>query len=182
MNGPRWTDRQISFLLKNYGKIPIEKIEKKLKRNKNALRQKWRKLTKYEDKLHVSDVARLFKVDVKTVIDFWIGKKGLPYRRVYREYNIDFGDLLEWLESNQDLWDSKRLDYLGLGYEYDWLVAKRINDKDKVYHHISWTKEDESKLLLFIRSGKSFQFAAEKLNRTESSCRHKYNRLNGRKN
>jgi len=81
-----------------------------------------------------SEAARLIGVSYGKILRF-ILNHGLTSRKVFygqgteRYCNmIDFDTFVKWLEQNQDRYDSRTIEYLALGFEFDWLREKRRRD------------------------------------------------------
>lgn len=177
MTGKKWTDKEIRILLKNYGKIPMEELTKKLGKSAKACSIKFWRTQDFNDYIHATEVAKILHVDIKTVTGVYM-KKELPYIRVRREILINFDDFVDWLKSHQNLWDSKKLDILALGYEYPWLKKKREEDKKKTFAHTRWREYEVITLCIMIEQGKSYDEISKRLCRSEMSIRHKWKRLN----
>lgn len=100
-------------------------------------------------------------------------KKGAGYR-----YIIKFDDLLEWLEAHQDMWDSRTVEEYALGVEYDWLVAKRQQDKNKPLEYTYWTVGELARLeRLYFDEGKKQLEISRIMGRTRASIAAQVARL-----
>jgi len=132
--GKKWSEKEIEYLDENWGKSTLVSLSTHLKRTKKAVVLKSKRLklgasTRADEYLTANQVAVLLNINNHTVLR-WIkyhylkaNKKVLLYKR--RFFLIKHSDLLKWLENNQDKFDSRRIDYLNLGYEPEWLQKKR---------------------------------------------------------
>lgn len=102
----RWTPEEVETLLTFYGRTSVKRLCLRLNVTYDQLRHKAKAL-------------------------------GLGYQREYSEYVtmrqvremmnviIGFDDLLKWLENNQGLWDSTKIEFRAFGGEAEWLREKR---------------------------------------------------------
>ena len=143
-NSRTWTQTQTDYLMENWGYKSIQKISEITGKSIVSVRNKARRLglgsmINNNDKLTISVIANIFNIDRNTIINVW-QKKGLHIRKIhltkdkfYRVVTIE--DLYDFLERNQDKWDSKNLEPKILGPEPEWLKLKRkldyINIGDK---------------------------------------------------
>lgn len=185
-----WSKEELDYIREVWGQKTIPEIAKKLGRSINAVKikttrmgytgQKW-----YGEMMSARKVSELLGVDVHTVCDYWIPKCGLKAKskRLGETQKtttiIMFEDLLKWLETHQDLWDSRRVELYGLGMEYDWLVAKRKADAKKpVRKAQKWTPEEDQRLIdMFRRGGMTNAEMGEVLGRPASGVKHRLLRL-----
>ena len=134
-----WTKEEETILSDLWGLESIENIAKKLKRTVPAITNKVASLglgTAIENNyngLTIKDISNLFGVNINIVSVGWIGL-GLKYKvqkiSKFRSYRyVEIKDLYEFLEKNQNIWDSRNLEKNILGVEPDWLKEKRIKDK-----------------------------------------------------
>ena len=185
-----WSKEELDYIREVWGQKTIPEIAKKLGRSINAVKiktmrmgytgQKW-----YGEMMSARKVSELLGVDVHAVCDFWIPKCGLKAKskRLGETQKtttiIMFEDLLKWLETHQDLWDSRRVELYGLGMEYDWLVAKRKSDAQKPARKAQkWTPEEDRQLIdMFRRGGMTNAEMGEVLGRPASGVEHRLLRL-----
>lgn len=184
-----WSQEDLDYLAEVWGEKTIPQIANHLGRSINAVKikavrlgytgQKW-----CGEMMSARKVSELLGVDVHAVTDYWIPKCGLKGRR--RQVGekgycciIKFGDLLKWLEANQDKWDSRRVERYGLGMEYDWLVAKRKFDAALPVRRLKkWTQsEDERLKLLFKKGDMTYAEIAAELGRPVSGIEHRIKRI-----
>ena len=185
-----WTKEELDYIRDVWGEKTVPEIAKKLGRTINAVKvktqrmgytgQKW-----YGGMMSARKVSELLGVDVHTVCDYWIPKCGLKgkAKRLGTSKKtttiIMFEDLLPWLETHQDLWDSRRVELFGLGAEYDWLAAKRKADSVKPTRKAQkWTPEEDQRLIaMFRRGGMTNAEMGAALGRPESGVEHRLLRL-----
>lgn len=185
-----WSKEELDYIREVWGEKTIPEIAKKLGRSINAVKiksqrmgytgQKW-----YGEMMSARKVSELLGVDVHAVCDYWIPKCGLKgkAKRLGETHKtttiIMFEDLLKWLETHQDLWDSRRVELYGLGMEYDWLVAKRKADAKKPARKAQkWTPEEDQRLIdMFRRGGMTNAEMGEVLGRPASGVEHRLLRL-----
>lgn len=188
--GPEWTKSELEYLHEAWGAKTIPQIARHLGRSINAVKVKSVRLGYTGQKwsgemMSARKVSELLGVDVHAVCDFWIPKRGLrgTRKRLGKSKKtttiIMFEDLLKWLEENQDLWDSRRVELYALGMEYDWLVAKRKLDATKpVRKAQKWTPDEDARLIaLFKRGDMTYAEIGAELGRPASGVEHRLQRL-----
>ena len=136
-----WTKEEEILLSDLWGNKSIDKIAKKLNRTVSSVKNKVYQLglgsqieNNYEG-IRFNDLCDIFGISIEKVSIYWVSL-GLKYKTrnisktvSYRYVEID--DLYEFLEKNQNIWDSRLLTENIFGIEPDWLKEKRKNDKDK---------------------------------------------------
>ena len=188
--GKDWSKAELDYIREVWGQKTIPEIAKKLGRSIEAVKikttrmgysgQKW-----YGEMMSARKVSELLGVDVHTVCDYWIPKCGLKgkSKRLGSTQKtttiIMFEDLLKWLETHQELWDSRRVELYGLGMEYDWLVEKRKADSQKPARKAQkWTQyEDQQLISMFRRGDMTNAEMAAVLGRSASGVEHRLLRL-----
>lgn len=133
-----WTEEEEDYLREYWGVIPAYKIAHHLQRPLPAICQKSWKLglgsqmaSNYEG-IVLSDLCDMFKVSSSVISITWVAL-GLPWHvkklTPVSEYGyVEIDELLVFLEANQNIWDSRPLEWYALGVEPDWLKLKRHND------------------------------------------------------
>ncbi len=133
-----WTEQEEDYLREFWGVIPAYKIAGYLHRPLSAINQKSWKLglgsqmaSNYEG-IVLSDLCDMFKVSSSVISITWVAL-GLPWHvkklSPVSEYGyVEIDELLAFLEANQNIWDSRPLEWYALGAEPDWLRLKRHND------------------------------------------------------
>lgn len=188
--GPDWTQEELDYIREVWGDKTVPQIAKHLGRSITAVKVKTARLGYTGQKwsgemMSARKVSELLRIDVHTVCDFWIPKCGLKAKR--RQLGVTkktttiimFEDFLRWLETHQDLWDSRRVEMYALGMEYDWLKEKRRADADKpVRKAQKWTQQEDDRLIaLFRRGGMTYAEIGAELGRPASGVEHRLQRL-----
>lgn len=188
--GKNWSKAEIDYIRDVWGEKTIPEIARKLGRSIDAVRvkthrmgysgQKW-----YGEMMSAQKVSELLGVDVHTICDYWIPKCGLEgiKKRLGTSQQLTtiimFETLLKWLETHQDLWDSRRIELYGLGMEYDWLTVKRKADAKKPARKSQrWTQyEDQQLISMFRRGDMTYAEIAAALGRPVHGVAHRISRL-----
>lgn len=180
-----WTQEEESYLMDNWGTMTIKNLARSLCRTEDAIivRAKRLKLgSPYMEYLNANQASQILGVDSHTVTDYWIQKCGLKAKRQAMRnmpmWRICIDDLTEWLEQNQDKWDSRKVELYALGQEPEWMKEKRRADmKLPIQRFQKWTKKEEQLLMEYYRIGKSKKEIGHILGRTESGIQRKISRL-----
>ncbi len=185
-----WTSKELDYISEVWGEKTIPQIAQHLGRSINAVKvktvrlgytgQKW-----YGNMMSARKVSELLGVDVHTVTDYWIPKCGLigKAKRLGNSKKtttiIMFDDLLSWLETHLELWDSRRLELYALGMEYDWLIEKRKDDSCLPARKAQkWTPEEDARLIaMFKRGDMTYSEIGVQLGRSASGVEHRIQRL-----
>lgn len=135
-----WTQEEEMMLSDLWGSEPIEKIAKKLNRTVSSIRNKsfqlelGSQIENNYDGLKIKDISDLFDIGTETVSIHWVAlglKSKTRYITQSTSYQyVEIKDLYEFLENNQNIWDSRYLEKNILGKEPEWLQEKRKSDKD----------------------------------------------------
>lgn len=188
--GPDWTQEELDYIREVWGDKTVPQIAKHLGRSITAVKVKTARLGYTGQKwsgemMSARKVSELLGIDVHTVCDIWIPKYGLKSKR--RQLGVTkktttiimFEDLLKWLETHQDLWDSRRVEAYALGMEYDWLKEKRKADAAKPARKAQkWTQQEDDRLIaLFKRGGMTYAEIGAELGRPASGVEHRLQRL-----
>lgn len=134
-----WTEEEEILLSDLWGSESFETIAKKLNRTVSSIKNKAFLLglgsaieNNYRG-LTIKDISDLLGVNINKVSIGWVGL-GLKYKvqkisksKSYRY--VEIKDLYEFLEANQNIWDSRNLEKNILGAEPEWLKEKRKLDK-----------------------------------------------------
>ena len=135
-----WASEEETMLTDLWGSIPIEKIAQKLNRTVSSVRNKSFQLglgsqieNNYEG-LKIKDISDLFNVSTNIISIHWVAlglKCKTRYTTQITSYQyVEIKDLYEFLENNQNIWDSRLLEKNILGIEPNWLQEKRKTDKN----------------------------------------------------
>lgn len=176
----KWTEEEETLFEELWGNKSIEVIAKTLKRTKFSLKVKAVRMNlgpmirNLTDKLTVYDVVDILGVSRDRIVTTWV-KLGLKLKkkRVTKKtsyYIVEWDDLLDFLEKNQNEWDSRNVEIYMLGQESDWLVQKRKRDSlENPLWYRFWTKEEIKYAESLFNFGKTYKEIAEKINRPEYS-------------
>ena len=136
----RWTTDEEELLSDLWGDKPIEYIAKKLNRTESAIINRVHVLglgsqldNNYEG-LRIQELADIFKIARTAITTSWTAL-GLKLSFKKRSNNsiyafVTISDLYEFLENNQNIWDSRLIEKNLFGIEPEWLKEKREFDKD----------------------------------------------------
>lgn len=136
-----WTPEDEIILSDLWGTESYETIAKKLNRTVSSIKNKafllglGSAIENNYNGLTIKEISDLFGVNINTVSVGWISL-GLKYKvqkitqsKSYRY--VEIKDLYEFLEANQNIWDSRNLEKNILGAEPEWLKEKRKQDKEQ---------------------------------------------------
>lgn len=136
-----WTKEEETLLSDLWGEESFETIAKKLNRTVSSIKNKafllglGSVIENNYNGLTIKDISDMLGVNINTVSVGWIGL-GLKYKvqkisksKSYRY--VEIKDLYEFLEANQNIWDSRNLEKNILGAEPEWLKEKRKLDSEK---------------------------------------------------
>jgi len=173
----KWTEEEEVLLSDSWGTKPIEEIAKVMKRTVCSLKVKAVKMglgTMIDhnyDLITVTDMCNLLQVPRDRITSTWIElglklkKKKLSNQMSY--YVITWNDLMEFLENNQNEWDSRLVEKNMLGIEPLWLKEKRIRDKEEnPLWRRKWTEEEIAQAEKLFKMEKSYQEIGAILNRS----------------
>ena len=184
-----WSEEEITYLREKWGERTIPEIAKALGRTINGVRVKSVRLgligqVRCGEMLSARKVSELLGVDVHVVTDRWIPKYNLRAKKKRRGASkqtttiIMFSDLLAWLESHTELWDSRRIESYGLGVEYEWLKNKRKQDALLPPRKAQkWNTFEDRRAVDLYRNEKTYQEIGEILGRSACAVEHRLNRL-----
>jgi len=184
--GKKWSESEINYLNENWGRSTLTNLSIQLKRTKIAIhikakRMKFGAITRADEYMTANQVAVLLNVDRHAVLR-WIKKHNLKAENKVllfkkRFWLIKHYDLCKWLKNNQNRFDSRKIGLYGLGYEPQWLSAKRIRDKELPKNRFKkWTNLDVQRIIINYKN-MNYQKIAWLMDRSYSSIDHKFNRL-----
>lgn len=127
-----------------WGVKSLETIAKKLNRTVSSIKNKvfllglGSQIENNYNGLTIKEISDLLDVDINTVSVSWIGL-GLRYKiqKISKSTSyryVEIRDLYEFLEKNQNIWDSRNLEINILGSEPKWLKEKRRLDEKQNLH------------------------------------------------
>lgn len=187
-----YSKEEKDYIFDNWGNVSLREMAGKMKQRtpkgivEKAKRLKLRGISKSGESMTISQISKLLGVDRKTIKNKWAGA-GLKVRqRILKNKKIyllvKYNDLLEWLEKNPSLWDSRKLGFYALSVEPDWLVDKRNRDnnsRDRVYQRYT-DKEDDQIWHLYVKGYSPVQIA-ELTGRSKFSVERRLERIRNKK-
>lgn len=136
-----WTEEEETMLSDLWGTESFETIAKKLNRTVSSIKNKafllglGAAMENNYNGLTIKEISDLFSININTISVGWISL-GLKYKiqkisksRSYRY--VEIKDLYDFLEANQNIWDSRNLEKNILGVEPEWLKEKRKLDSEQ---------------------------------------------------
>lgn len=185
-----WTPQEMDTLRRVWGKKPLSRISRELKRTPTAIIGKARVMKlppcylSSED-ITLSEFCRDTGISYYSILNSFVIKYNFPLksmkpgkRKIYHYVCID--KILQWLEENQSLYSAAGIPQYYFGVEPDWLVKKRRADMsfqtetvDGRFKAKRWTAEEVCKLRDWISHGISYEEIASRLERSESAVEHK---------
>lgn len=174
----KWKKEEEEILKELWGAVSIEYLAKKLKRTVFSLKVKAIKMgigpmiNNNLEVLTVNDISDILDVSRDRITITWV-KLGLNLKKLKLTknrcyYTITLEDLMEFLEKNQDIWDSRKVESHGLGYEPEWLLEKRKRDRNEnPQGYKKWTDYDKKRAEVMLKLGKTYEEIAAELNRSE---------------
>ena len=181
--GKRYTKEEDIYIEERWGNVSVKAIAKKLGRSEKAIKTRAYRLnlggsTYTADKLTTGECSKIVGVHI-TTINNWIKNFGLKAKLKKTNnkpvYRIDIDDFIDFLEQHQHLWNATNVEEHALGFEYDWLIAKRNKDKSEntFKTNSEWTTGEERKAIEYFRQGLSTKEISPLLNRTALALRKK---------
>lgn len=184
-----WTAEEDARLDDMWGTTAPQYIAGKLGRSTCAViqRVKLRKLGAFTDVgvyVNRCQAAQMLGVDYKVLVR-WTENHGLCFKKkkvrsnVKSQYLISIDDLMKWLEENQKLWDSRKMDPYALGYEPEWLAEKRKSDSENTNkpRGTKYTPEEDAIIVAQLKMNKTQKEIGELLHRSEASVNARIMRL-----
>lgn len=175
-----WTKEEETLLSDLWGTESFEIIAKKLNRTVSSIKNKafllglGSAIESNYNGLTIKDISDLLDVNINTVSVGWIGL-GLKYKvqkisksKSYRY--VEIKDLYQFLEKNQNIWDSRNLEKNILGAEPEWLKEKRKldNEQNSDIERLNLTKQQ------LILARKFFLELQEETKKSEESTIDKH--------
>ena len=175
-----WTEEEETLLSDLWETKSIETVATTMKRTVFSLKVKAVRMglgpmiRNNYDLITVSDMCDLLGVTRDRITTTWINldlnlkKKKLTNNMSY--YVITWNDLMNFLENNQNEWDSRCVEKNMFGTEPEWLKEKRIrNIEENPLWYRKWTKDEIKQAENLFKGGKSYSEIAEELGRTMKS-------------
>lgn len=174
----KWTVEEETLLSDLWGVKSIEYIAKKMKRTVFSIKVKAVRMElgpmirNNYDVITISDMVDLLNVTRDRIIDSWV-KLGLKLKKAkltnkMSYYTISWKDLMDFLENNQNEWDSRNVEKNMLGIEPDWLQKKRKRDTiENPLWYRKWTEDEIKKAESLFKNGKTYQEISSIIDRSE---------------
>ena len=174
----KWTVEEETLLSDLWGVKSIEYIAKKMKRTVFSIKVKAVRMElgpmirNNYDVITISDMVDLLNVTRDRIIDSWV-KLGLKLKKAkltnkMSYYTISWKDLMDFLENNQNEWDSRNVEKNMLGIEPDWLQEKRKRDTiENPLWYRKWTEDEIKKAESLFKNGKTYQEISSIIDRSE---------------
>lgn len=174
----KWTVEEETLLSDLWGVKSIEYIAKKMKRTVFSIKVKAVRMglgamiRNNYDVITVSDMVDLLNVTRDRITDRWV-KLGLKLKKIkltnkMSYYTINWKDLMDFLETNQNEWDSRNVEKNMLGLEPEWLQEKRKRDTlENPLWYRKWTEDEIKKAESLFKNGKAYQEISSIIDRSE---------------
>jgi predicted transcriptional regulator len=185
----KYKKSELEYLTKFWGRKSLTEISNELGRSKCGIHQKAKRLKlcgilNSDEYLSANQIARIMGKQANTIMR-WIKVKGLKgkYKIMMNGtqkgvWRIKHTDLMKWLKSNQDKYDSRKIIPFSLGTEPKWLRGKRAKDRTQWKNRFKrWTKSDGKTLLNMFHNGKSIPELMEIFDRSFDSIERKLSRV-----
>ena len=147
-----WTKKEEVLLSELWGVKPIEVIATNLKRTVFSLKVKAVRMglgpmiSNNTELITVSDLCDVFQISrdrINTWVSYGLNLKPKKLTQKMSYYVVTLDDLMEFLENNQNEWDSRCVEEHILGLEPDWLKEKRVRDRlENPLWYRRWTSEE----------------------------------------
>lgn len=174
----KWTVEEETLLSDLWGVKSIEYIAKKMKRTIFSIKVKAVRMglgpmiRNNYDVITVSDMVDLLNVTRDRITDRWV-KLELKLKKIkltnkMSYYTINWKDLMDFLEANQNEWDSRNVEKNMLGLEPEWLQEKRKRDTiENPLWYRKWTEDEIKKAESLFKNGKTYQEISSIIERSE---------------
>lgn len=167
-----WTKQEEEILSDLWGSKSVDYISTKLNRsvsgiiNRAFILELGSQIKSNYDGISISEISDIFLVSRETILTKWVilGLK-LDYRKRSNSSTYSYvtiSNLYDFLEKNQNIWDSRNLEINILGSEPEWLKEKRKSDQ-KLENGI-YKKSDNITKLQLLREKKYYLELNEKEN------------------
>lgn len=154
----KWTQEEETLLSDLWGEVSIENIAKKLNRTVSAIMNKVHilglgsQIDNNYDGLRIKDISDMFQVNRNVILTSWVSlglKLNFRKRSNHSVYSyVQISNLYKFLESNQNIWDSRKLEKNAFGAEPEWLKEKRIRDRSLASDELGLDNLTKQQLLL----------------------------------
>ncbi|MGE5632223.1 MAG: helix-turn-helix transcriptional regulator [Caulobacteraceae bacterium] len=206
----RWSLEEENFLKEKWGIINLDTIAQKLNRSRNSVLLKAHQLSLREQVtasgiyLTPNDISSILGVNIRTLYS-WIWNGMIGHRKFKvgkkKKYQIAVEHLCEFMEKNQDKWNSQKADLGQIKSYYtayfiarnntlnikrgmpEWMAQKIERDKEGFKELIKpWTTKEEQELLQMVKQKYTYKEICLILGRSIESVKTKLYLLYKRKN
>ena len=177
-----WTKEEDELLEELWGVRSPQCIADKLGRNVGAVIQRVKArglgaFTAVGVYINRNQAAQMACVGYKVLCRNWEPNHGLCFKKkkvrsdAKSQYLIKMDDFIEWLEAHQELWDSRKMEYYALGFEPEWLTAKRKRDSELTNkpRGTKYTSREDAQIIMYLKMNKTQKEIGKLLNRSEAS-------------
>lgn len=174
----KWTKEEEDLLRELWGSKSIEYIANKLKRTVFSIKVQAVKMgigpmiNNNLEILTISDVSELLNISRDRITITWVKlglnlkKLKLTKKRSY--YTVTLEDLMDFLEKNQNEWDSRNVEVNTFGIEPEWFLKKRENDRNEnPQWYRKWTNDEIKRAEQLFKLGKSYEEISVAIDRSE---------------
>lgn len=183
-----WTTEELEYLEDSWGEVTPDTIAKNLGRTVNAVivKSKVLHLGSYlanSEYINAYGISQIMGIDSHVIQRTWkrhgfkMTKKKIRGNLRFEIIRVD--ELLEWLRTHQELWDSRKIKPYALGTEPEWLKEKR--EKDRLLPAKSrgtkYTPNEDNKIVMMCRLGKTQTEIAKAIGRSRASVNARISRL-----
>lgn len=183
-----WTTEELEYLEDSWGEVTPDTIAKNLGRTVNAVivKSKVLHLGSYlanSEYINAYGISQIMGIDNHVIQKTWkrhgfkMTKKKIRGNLRFEIIRVD--ELLEWLRTHQELWDSRKIKPYALGTEPEWLKEKR--EKDRLLPAKSrgtkYTADEDNKIVMMCRLGKTQTEIAKAIGRSRASVNARISRL-----
>lgn len=187
-----WTAEDLDYLRESWGTVSIGVMCRRLKRTKDAIINKSRRLGlgAYLDsgdyitlnQLLIAATGTNAAYSYKTIS--WVKNRGLPVHtktvnsKKVRVVYLD--EFWEWAEKNRSFLDFSKMEPLALGEEPAWVAEQRRKDYKAfaLQRKDPWTPDEESRLVMLLKQHRyGYAELSEMLHRSAGAIQRKCNDL-----
>ena len=184
MSGKHWTEDEVEYLIRNYGRYSIPGISETLGRTSIAVLRKAKKLNlgpvkTYTERVTAAELASSIGRDRKTVLS-WVKQHGLKRNKKVmlmkkKYYMIKISDFWEFAKENRNLMKWEVYKRGSLVPEPEWLdeEIKEYMSEKKNRHRKLWTRAEDCYLKEYLKQGKSIREISVLMNRTYQSIKNR---------
>ena len=184
-----WTDAEKQVVFNNWGTLTPSHIAKMIDRSTYAVvafakNNNLGMFLENSEYMNKYQITQALGIDSHVIERTWIPNYGFKMQKKMIRSNvkhdvISVENLLKYLENHQHLFDTRRMEEYALGTEPEWLRKKRIEDRAKPVRlrGKKYTPEEDTKICMYIRAGKTQQQIAELLGTSKASINARVQKL-----